>query len=386
MSRRCEIITYCYTLVRPGYCPFCLGTESLSPSDRMRSWKRSNELRSHVINDMKMMCGKYVCSHPMCQVEFDSEIQLRYHLSDTHGLQKAIWVASSDESDSKGKLGTRADAVSRGKKRSQEWKGGRKGDKKRQRLDPHGAGMFSVIQWAPPAVKVTTMPAGRHSSEVERQFDAFTLLERNQTGLTPVQVAERRHPVPSNHLATPSPQVGEMPFSSADERLDQLCEDGPRYNADGIECSIHSPSLQPDSIADTLNASDVPTPYTSDELGSLTTNTSPEILPIDPQLMQDFNSSTFGGHEPGTSEDRERSDSSYAPCSPNPNTSPTSLKLKDARPCRREAVPNADTTVSPVSVDLEASPAVTTAPGEKALLGKPGVVLWITMEFMQTID
>jgi hypothetical protein len=83
--------------------------------------------------------------------------------------------------------------------------------------------------------------------------------------------------------------------------------------------------------------------------------------------MQDFNSSTFGGHEPGTSEDRERSDSSYATWSPSPNTSATSLKLKDARPSRREAVPNADTTVSPVSADLDASPALTAAPGEKAL-------------------
>lgn len=252
MSRRCEIITYCYTLVRPGYCPFCLGTESLSPSDRMRFWKRSNELRSHLINDMKMMCGKYVCSHPMCQVKFDSETQLRYHLSDTHGLHKAIWVASSDESDSKAKLGTRADAVSRGKKRPQEWKGDRKGDKKRQRLDPGGAGIFSVIQWAPPEVKITTMSAGRHSSEIERQSDTFTLLEDIRTGLDPV---------PSTHLATPLRQVGEMSFSSVGEKLG-LCEDEPRYNADGIECSIHSPSLQPDSIADTLNASDVPTPYT----------------------------------------------------------------------------------------------------------------------------
>lgn len=139
MSRRCEIITYCYTLIQPGYCPFCL--ESLSPSDRMRSWKRSNDLRSRVINDMKMMCGKYLCSHPMCRVEFNSETRLRYHLSDTHGLQKAIWVSSGDESDSKGKLSTRTDAVSRGKKRFREWKG----DKKRQRLDPSGAGMFSVI-------------------------------------------------------------------------------------------------------------------------------------------------------------------------------------------------------------------------------------------------
>jgi hypothetical protein len=369
MSRRCEIITYCYTLVRPGYCPFCLGTESLSPSDRMRSWKRSNELRSHVINDMKMMCGKYVCSHPMCQVEFDSEIQLRYHLSDTHGLQKAIWVASGDESDSKGKLGTRTDAVSRGKKRSREWKRDKKGDKKRQRLDPSGAGMFSVIQWAPPEVKVTTMSTGRRSSDIKRQPDAFTLLEGNQTGLTPVQVAEHRRyvPSPSTHLAMPSPEVGEMSFSSADERLDQLREDGPRYNADGIECSIHSPSLQPDSIADTLNTSDVPTPYTSDELGSLTTNTSPEILPIDPQLMQDFNSSTSGGYEPGACEDRERSDSSYATRSPDPNTSPTSLKLSDARSSLGEALSSTDMTVSPASADLEASPALTAAPGKKAL-------------------
>ncbi|KAH3463567.1 hypothetical protein KXV78_000752 [Aspergillus fumigatus] len=168
------------------------------------------------------------------------------------------------------------------------------------------------------------MSASRHSSEVERKPDAFTLLEGKQTGLTPVQVAERRRPVPSHstHLATPFPQVDERSFSSADERLDKLCEDGLRYNADGSECSIHSPSLQPDSIADTLNASDIPT--TSDELGSLTTNTSPEILPIDPLLMQDFNSSTFGGHEPRTYEDRERDDSSYATCSPHPNTSPMS--------------------------------------------------------------
>ncbi|KAH1917435.1 hypothetical protein KXV48_008311, partial [Aspergillus fumigatus] len=168
------------------------------------------------------------------------------------------------------------------------------------------------------------MSTGRRFSDIKRQPNAFTLLEGNQTGLTPVQVAEHRPyvPSPSTHLTMPFPEVGEMSFSSADERLDQLCEDGLRYNADGSECLIYSPSLQPDSIADTLNASDIPT--TSDEFGSLTTNTSPEILPIDPQLMQDFNSSTFGGHEPRTYEDRERDDSSYATCSPHPNTSPMS--------------------------------------------------------------
>lgn len=72
-------------------------------------------------------------------------------------------------------------------------------------------------------------------------------------------------------------------------------------------------------------------------------------------------------YEPVTSEGREQSDSLYALYSPNPNMSPTSPKLKDVRPCRREAILNTDMTVSPVSADLEASPAVTTAPREKAL-------------------
>jgi hypothetical protein len=66
MSRWCKIITYYYTLIQLGYCPFYLSNESLSPSDHIRSWKRSNELRSHIINDMKMMCRKYVCSYLMC--------------------------------------------------------------------------------------------------------------------------------------------------------------------------------------------------------------------------------------------------------------------------------------------------------------------------------
>lgn len=68
-----------------------------------------------------------------------------------------------------------------------------------------------------------------------------------------------------------------------------------------------------------------------------------------------------------TSEGREQSDSLYAPYSPNPNMSPTSPKLKDVRLCRREAVLNTDITISPISANLEASPAVTTAPREKAL-------------------
>ena len=93
-SRRCEIVTYCHTLIRPGYCPLCLGNESLLPSQRMRSWKRSNDLRAHVNGDLKKMAkmGKYMCTHPMCKDAFADKMGLRYHLSDVHGFQKTIWA------------------------------------------------------------------------------------------------------------------------------------------------------------------------------------------------------------------------------------------------------------------------------------------------------
>lgn len=101
-SRRCEVIFYCYTLVRPGYCPLCLGAESLRPSERMNAWKRSNDLRAHVDGHLKRMTGTtkaYTCTHPMCQEGFSNEMGLRYHLNDVHGLQKAIWVMDEKHID-----------------------------------------------------------------------------------------------------------------------------------------------------------------------------------------------------------------------------------------------------------------------------------------------
>jgi len=42
-SKRCGTITSCHTLVRPGYCPYCLGDESLQ---RLTSWTRDHTLCS----------------------------------------------------------------------------------------------------------------------------------------------------------------------------------------------------------------------------------------------------------------------------------------------------------------------------------------------------
>ena len=89
-TRRCEMVTYCHTLIRPGYCPFCLGDQSRESSKRMKYWKRSNELRAHIEEHFRTL-DEYSCTHPMCREQFQDEMGLRYHLADIHGLQKAIW-------------------------------------------------------------------------------------------------------------------------------------------------------------------------------------------------------------------------------------------------------------------------------------------------------
>lgn len=293
-----------------------------------------------------------MCSHQMCQVKFESETQLHYHLSDTHGLQKAIWDTCGDELDNQKKLSTRADAVSQGKKRSQEWKG----TKKRQRLGPGEAGKLRVIQWASPESSITTPSAGHNSAELERQSDG-SLLD-NHTGLSPAQLAQHSHTVPSDRFATPIRQYGETLFSSVDGSPGDLCENEPVSNAHIIECSTRSPSPQPDSSLTTVDASDLSTLYTSNEPGPSTTITSPEILPIDPRLMQDCNSSTLDEHESKTPEDRDL-------CGPAPTTSPMSPMPNNGSSFPQEALSDADTTTSLAGVNWE-TPSLTTASREKA--------------------
>jgi hypothetical protein len=43
-SKRCASITYCNTLVRPAFCPFCLGGKQLPASTRWSSWTRESKL------------------------------------------------------------------------------------------------------------------------------------------------------------------------------------------------------------------------------------------------------------------------------------------------------------------------------------------------------
>jgi hypothetical protein len=87
-AQHCEVIVYRNTVIRPGYCPFCLWDTSLDAEDRLRQWLKSGNLKQH-IEEKHMPGAKPTCG---CGQTFVNERGLRHHLHDTHKLNKAIWL------------------------------------------------------------------------------------------------------------------------------------------------------------------------------------------------------------------------------------------------------------------------------------------------------
>jgi hypothetical protein len=68
MSTKCGTITYCQTLVRPGFCPLCLADKGLTPSHRVASWSRDHTLWTHVNELLLGQSWPMPCPHPLCEV------------------------------------------------------------------------------------------------------------------------------------------------------------------------------------------------------------------------------------------------------------------------------------------------------------------------------
>jgi hypothetical protein len=86
-SKRCGSITYCHTLVRPGYYLFHLGDERLPASERWESWTRDRKLWVHLdehINKVKHWPSP--CPHPLCDLSMKDAAEMRYHFIDDHGM------------------------------------------------------------------------------------------------------------------------------------------------------------------------------------------------------------------------------------------------------------------------------------------------------------
>jgi hypothetical protein len=87
------VIVYRNTVIRPGYCPFCLWDLHSEAEDRLYQWLKSGNLKQHIkekhiLGDEgsreELICG--------CGQAFANEQGLRHYLHDTHKLNKAIWL------------------------------------------------------------------------------------------------------------------------------------------------------------------------------------------------------------------------------------------------------------------------------------------------------
>jgi hypothetical protein len=82
------MITYCHTLVRPGYCPFCLGGETLPANQRIESWSRDHKLWNHVKDHLRGCCWPLICPHPSCDTSLENETSFQFHLMDDHRFSR----------------------------------------------------------------------------------------------------------------------------------------------------------------------------------------------------------------------------------------------------------------------------------------------------------
>ena len=126
-TKRCGTTTYCHTLVRPGYCPFCIrGSDpSTSACRRLESWTRDHKLWNHVEEHLSQSHWPRACPHPLCEKSFVNAEELRFHFVDEHGFSRArsVQVGKSTAPDPgeegvKGKEDTRAARSSQKRKLS----------------------------------------------------------------------------------------------------------------------------------------------------------------------------------------------------------------------------------------------------------------------------
>ncbi|KAI3240761.1 hypothetical protein DTO012A7_2460 [Penicillium roqueforti] len=92
-TQHCEVVVYRNTVIRPGYCPFCLWNIDLEAEDRLHQWLKSGNMRQH-IEEKHMPGNRGPEAEPICGCgqAFADERGLRHHLHDTHKLNKAIWL------------------------------------------------------------------------------------------------------------------------------------------------------------------------------------------------------------------------------------------------------------------------------------------------------
>ena len=87
LTMRCGLLTFRYTLAIAGYCPFCVGDETLSPSQRMQQWMTKSTLLNHIDKHLKTWAKKK-CPHPLCHVPLMKASDSLAHFQDAHCIEE----------------------------------------------------------------------------------------------------------------------------------------------------------------------------------------------------------------------------------------------------------------------------------------------------------
>jgi hypothetical protein len=87
-SKRCGTITYCHTLVRPAYCPFCLAGMGKPAGERLQSWSRDHALWQHIESHIEGRAWPLACPHHASAPILRDDKELQFHLIDEHGCSR----------------------------------------------------------------------------------------------------------------------------------------------------------------------------------------------------------------------------------------------------------------------------------------------------------
>ncbi|KAJ8189548.1 hypothetical protein LV163_001835 [Aspergillus fumigatus] len=91
LEPRCGLLTFRYTLVAPGFCPFCLGDGNKRPDERFKQWLNKATLLNHIDGHVSHLpSGNPVtCPHPCCSGKaYGSVLDFRRHLFDVHSIEE----------------------------------------------------------------------------------------------------------------------------------------------------------------------------------------------------------------------------------------------------------------------------------------------------------
>ncbi|KAG2026230.1 hypothetical protein GB937_001738 [Aspergillus fischeri] len=100
----CGLLRFCFTLVAPRFCPFCLGDHTKTPAERFQQWQEKSTLINHID---KHLAGRgkeeaIQCPHPCYKNRFyNGTLLLQRHFFNAHSIkeprrncvsQKRKWV------------------------------------------------------------------------------------------------------------------------------------------------------------------------------------------------------------------------------------------------------------------------------------------------------